>query len=262
VSWLHGRWEREISLLAAGALEGEERAAAERHASSCARCASDLAALRVALDLAASDDVRAAEPPIALDWLKTRVHARLDATLDAPRRPARSSVWAAGLAAAAIAAIVAVVITFPRPDGVSRAQRAAVAPPNATTQIAVSDEALERMERRMARERTARYLDEAQDVLVTVSGAPQHCDRKAQHVDLADETRRSRELLARRARLDLDGSAALSAGPVLDDVEQVLREVASLEDCPRLRDVEAIHRHLERERLLMKMELMTRELAG
>ena len=114
----------------------------------------------------------------------------------------------------------------------------------------------------MARERTARYLDEAQDVLVTVSGAPQHCDRKAQHVDLADETRRSRELLARRARLDLDGSASLTAGPVLDDVERVLREVASLENCARLRDVEAIHRHLERERLLMKMELMTRELAG
>ena len=62
--------------------------------------------------------------------------------------------------------------------------------------------------------------------------------------------------------LDLDGSAALTAGPVLDDVEKVLREVASLENCARRRDVEAIHRHVERERLLMKMELMTRELAG
>ena len=114
----------------------------------------------------------------------------------------------------------------------------------------------------MARERTARYLDEAQDVLVTVSGAPRRCDRKTLHVDMGDETRRSRELLARRAQLDLDGSAALTAGPVLDDVEEVLREVASLENCARLRDVEAIHRHVERERLLMKMELMTRELAG
>ena len=129
-------------------------------------------------------------------------------------------------------------------------------------EIVVSDEALERMERTMARERTARYLDEAQDVLVTVSGAPRRCDLQTQHVDLADETRRSRELLARRARLDLDGSAALTAGPVLDDVEKVLREVASLESCARRRDVEAIHRHLERGRLLMKMELMTRELAG
>ena len=129
-------------------------------------------------------------------------------------------------------------------------------------EIAVSDEALERMERTMARERTARYLDEAQDVLVTVSGAPRRCDRKTQHVDMGDETRRSRELLARRASLDLDGSAALSAGPVLDDVEKVLREVASLENCARRRDVEAIHRHVSRERLLMKMELMTRELAG
>jgi hypothetical protein len=258
VRWLHGRWERETSLLAAGVLVGEERAAAERHVSSCARCASDLAALRAVLDVAASDVVCAAEPPIAVDWLKTRVHARLDAVGAAPRHGIGRTVWTAGLAGIA-AAVMAVVLL--RPETAPTASPAATVA-SAEPRIAVSDEALERMERRMARERTARYLDEAQDVLVTVSGAPQHCDRKAEHVDLADETRRSRELLARRARLDLDGSAALSAGPVLDDVEQVLREVASLEDCPRLRDVQAIHRHLERERLLMKMELMTRELAG
>lgn len=256
MTWLHGRWERGVSLLAAGALDGEERAAVERHVSCCARCAADRAALRAVLDVAAADEACTAEPPVAVDWLKTRVHARLDALGAAPRPRARRAAWAAGLAGVA-AAVMAVAFLRPVPPA---APVASIAP--AEPEIAVSEEALERMERRMARERTARYLDEAQDVLVTVSGAPQHCDRLAQHVDLADETRRSRELLARRARLDLDGSAALSAGPVLDDVEQVLREVASLEDCPRRRDVEAIHRHMERERLLMKMELMTRELAG
>jgi hypothetical protein len=254
VRWLHGRWRREISLLAAGVLEGADRQAAEAHAASCAGCAADLAALRAVLAVAASDEACAAEPPVAVEWLRARVHARLDA---APPRPAAGVgrvAWA-GLATAA-AVVVAVVVSRP-----VAAPPESAAPP-VETRIAVSDEALERMERTMARERTARYLDEAQDVLVTVSGAPQRCDRKTQHVDMGEESRRSRELLARRARLDLDGSAALTAGPVLDDVEQVLREVASLENCARLRDVEAIHRHLERERLLMKMQLMTRELAG
>jgi hypothetical protein len=258
VRWWHGRWRRDLSLLAAGALNERERAAAERHAAACTECAADLAALRAALAVAASDEACAAEPPVAVEWLRARVHARLDAAAS-PRSHARRAAWAAGLATAA-AVVAATILSrrLPPPPVPSPAIAQSVAEP----EIAVSEEALERMERTMARERTARYLDEAQDVLVTVSGAPRRCDRKTQHVDMADETRRSRELLARRALLDLDGSAALTAGPVLDDVENVLREVASLENCARRRDVEAIHRHVERERLLMKMELMTRELAG
>ena len=258
MTWFHGRWRREVSLLAAGALPEAERAAAERHAASCTACAADLAALRATLAVAAADEACTAEPPVAVDWLRARVHARLDESAAAPRPRPRRVAWAAGLATAA--AVVAATI-LSRPVQAPPAPSPAVAEA-AEPEIAVSDEALERMERTMARERTARYLDEAQDVLVTVSGAPGRCDRKTQHVDMGDETRRSRELLARRAQLDLDGSAALTAGPVLDDVEKVLREVASLENCARLRDVEAIHRHVERERLLMKMELMTRELAG
>ena len=255
--WLHERWRRAISLLAAGALEGAERQAAESHASSCAECAADLSALRETLAVAAADEACAAEPPVAVEWLRARVHARLDAA--PPRRAVGIGrvAWA-GLATAA-AAVTAVVVSRPLTPGTPAPQASAAV---AETRIAVSDEALERMERTMARERTARYLDEAQDVLVTVSGAPRRCDRRTRHVDMGEERRRSRDLLARRAQLDLDGSAALTAGPVLDDVEEVLREVASLENCARLRDVEAIHRHLERERLLMKMELMTRELAG
>ena len=258
MTWLHGGWRREISLLAAGVLEGREREAAESHAAACAGCAADLSALRAALSVAAADEARAAEPPVAAEWLRARVHARLDAAGPAAARGPRRA-WAAGLATAA--AVVAAVIVL-QPGRVSPPAVGASPLPSAETRIAVSDEALDRMERTMARERAARYLDEAQDVLVTVSGAPRRCDRRTQHVDMGEETRRSRELLARRAQLDLDGSASLTAGPVLDDVEEVLREVASLENCARLRDVEAIHRHLERERLLMKMELMTRELAG
>jgi hypothetical protein len=259
VRWLHGRWRRDVSLLAAGALDGAERTAAERHAASCGACAADLAALRSTLAVAAADEACAAEPPVALEWLRARVHARLDSAPAAPRPRIRRAAWAAGLASA-VAVVAATILSRPVPP--PPAPSPAIAEAVAEPEIAVSDEALDRMERTMARERTARYLDEAQDVLVTVSGAPRRCDRKTQHVDMGDETRRSRELLARRARLDLDRSAALTAGPVLDDVEKVLREVASLENCARRRDVEAIHRHVARERLLMKMELMTRELAG
>jgi hypothetical protein len=42
----------------------------------------------------------------------------------------------------------------------------------------------------------------------------------------------------------------------------MLREVAELESCVRLRDVEKLREQLERKRLLMKIRLMSRELAG
>jgi hypothetical protein len=257
VTPFHRRWRREISLLAADALRGDERAAAERHAASCAACGADLAALRGVLAMAADDDARAAEPPVDVQWLKARVAARVAQA--PPPRPRRVAAWVPALAAAALAAVL--VWSWPAGTPAPEPPRTAAAP-SAPTRIAVSDEALERMERTMARERAARYLDEAQDVLVTVAGAPRKCHREDQHVDMADESRRSRELLARRAALDLDGSAEAAAGPVLDDVEKVLREVASLEGCARRRDVEAIHREVERERLLMRMDLTARELAG
>jgi len=254
VTLFHGRWRREVSLLAADALRGDERAAAERHAAACAECGADLAALRAMLATAAGDEACAAEPPVDVQWLKTRVAARLDASPAAP-----TEKWLVPGLVAAELAFVAAVVLWNLPAGTPAASRAPVTSP---TRVAVSDEALERMERTMARERAARYLDEAQDVLVTVSGVPRRCHREDQHVDMAEESQRSRELLARRAALDLDGSAEAAAGPVLDDVEKVLREVASLEGCARRRDVEAIHREVERERLLMRIDLTARELAG
>ena len=258
--WLHESRRREVSLLAAGVLDGEERVAAERHAAACTKCGADLAALRDVLAAAARDEACSAEPTMPVAWLRSRVEARLDEAAAAPRIP---RFMVACASAAAAAGLVAALLVSRHPSGAAPTGAlvaAVTVPPE--SQIAVSDEALDRMERTMARERTARYLDEAQDVLVTVSGAPQRCHRKDEHVDMADESRRSRELLARRSRLDLDGSAALTAGPVLDDVERVLREVASLENCARRQDVEAIHRAVERERLIMKIDLMTRELAG
>ena len=59
-----------------------------------------------------------------------------------------------------------------------------------------------------------------------------------------------------------DGSAVRSARPVLDDVEEMLREVASLEDCARFPDLERLQGEIERRQLLMKVRLMQRELLG
>jgi hypothetical protein len=82
-------------------------------------------------------------------------------------------------------------------------------------------------------------------------------------VDLASEARRSRELLARKALLvEADLASVRSARPVLEDVDDMLREVADLEACTRPRDVARVRAALEKRQLLMKMRLMERELLG
>jgi hypothetical protein len=143
----------------------------------------------------------------------------------------------------------------PPPDGASPA-------PDVAERSEVPDEFLRRMERTAAREQAARYLGEAGDVLVTVAARPHRCRKGEERVDVGEEAQRSRELLARGRLIDMHAAAVASARPVLDDVEQMLREVASLESCARKHDLQTITREVERSRLLLKIDLMTRELQG
>jgi hypothetical protein len=252
----HERQRERVSLLAAGALAGSERQAALAHVDSCAECREELDRLREALALLAGDPVREADPPIPFGALVARVDARL---AEEGQRGGRFSRWVSGsrwvllpLGAAAAAALA--VLLLPPPP---------VSAPGPARAIAVSDEALDRLERNVSREQTARYLNDAGDVLRSVAAAPEDCDRRKERVDVRQASARSRELLARRALLLESGSEAVaSVRPVLDDVEQALRQVASLESCVRRRDVERVRDDVERNRLLMRIRLMTRELEG
>jgi hypothetical protein len=257
MSILHGRWRRQVSLLVLGALEGAEEAATREHLRGCERCESEREALEAALDVLAQDPLREAEPPLPASVLAARVFATVDARAGRRAEPRirwawGSPRWALGAAVAVGLAIAALLPRTPVPS-----------PTPLSQEMVVSEETVRRMERGMAREHAARYLAEAQDVLVTVTANPADCDREEERLDVAQEARRSRELLARRALVvDLEGEAVASARPVLEDVEQLLREVAALPACVRAGQVQAIHREMTRRHLLMKIDLMTQELQG
>jgi len=263
----HARWRRRVALLAAGALDGAESGAAFAHAESCAACARDLAETRAALDLVAADPLREAEPPIPVSALMTRVNARLDEQAR-PRRAFRPLLAGLGAAAAVALAVIAVRSNpggpAPAPPVTSPpAVVPASAAPGAADPLVVPADALRRLEHTLERDRAARYLSDAQDVLVTVASAPQHCTRRHGAVEVGAEAERSRDLLARRQLfVESDGSATIAARDVLDDVEEMLREVAALDPCSRPEDLEAIRGEITRRRLLMKIDLVTRELRG
>jgi len=263
VTVLHGRWRRRTSLLALGALDEAEAARARAHVAACAACARDLEEARAAFSLLSADPVHGAEPPIPLGALVTRVQARLD---EAPARvPAWRPLFAgAGLLAAVVLAVAVGRSRMPPVPPTAAPEVAGVgAPPSDAGSAADSAEAVQRIESALERERAARYLSDAQDVLVTVASAPQRCARRRNAVEVGPEAQRSRDLLARRRLfVETDAPSTVVARDVLDDVEEMLREVAALDACARPQDLEAIRGEIARRHLLMKIDLVTRELQG
>jgi len=263
VSLFHGRWRRRTALLALDALDAAEAESARAHVAGCASCARDLEETRAALALLSADPKHGAEPPVPLGALVARVQARLD---EAPRRAAawRPVLAGAGLLAAVAAAAVAGRSLLLRPEPAASPETAAMsAPTSEAGATADSAAAMRRIETTLERERAARYLSEAQDVLVTVASAPQRCVRRRNAVEVGPEAERSRELLARRRLfVETDAPSTVVARDVLDDVEEMLREVAALDPCARPQDLEAIRGEIARRRLLMKIDLVTRELQG
>ena len=141
------------------------------------------------------------------------------------------------------------------------AARAEIPPAEASPLL--TEDALSRIERNLAREHAARYLSDASEVLVSVAATGVDCDRADERLDVGRAPERSRELLERRAMVVRGGGEAVaSARGVLDDVELALREVADLPSCVKRRDVERLRREVEDRQLLMRIRLMTRELEG
>jgi len=248
----HLRFRRRVTLLALDALEGVEAEAVSAHVDSCPRCRQELEGVLALRDGLAADPVASIEPALSFEALEARVQARLDEETVGRRAFPRWQL----VALPAAAALVATVVLWPR-------RPATPSSPMAPVIVSVPEEMVTRMERRLAREQTARYLNEAQDVLMTVTTLHRHCQHENQAVDVEDDVARSRELLLRRVLLvDSAGGEMAMAEPLLADVEELLRQVADLPSCARSRDLRAINRRMTEDRLLMKIDLMARELQG
>jgi len=256
----HLRRRRLLSLLAAGALEGREREETLAHAASCPRCRDGLDELRAVVAAMETDPLREAEPGMPLAFLVARVEREVEAALVPGERP---RWWLVALPAAAavlaVAVIVPVIVARFRPP--TEAARAAIPPAEASPLL--TEDALARIERNLAREHAVRYLSEAGEVLVSVAATSVDCDRAEERLDVGEAPERSRQLLEQRAMVVRQGGEAVaSARGVLDDVEMALREVADLPSCVERRDVERVRQEVERRQLLMRIRLMTRELEG
>ena len=240
----HRHWSRALIDQAVGLLPSNRQAALRRHVGRCAACRDEQARLGRSLR-AADAGPGGPEPPVPLSTLVSRVRLEIDRR--EKREPRRPVFLIPALLAAAALAIAAVLPLRP-----------AAAP-----EVKVAADALDRMERTVGREQTARYLHEAQGVLLSVTTTLPRCDRATGRRTVAAEAEKSRELLVRRRLLfDTEAEHLAAARPVLEDVARALGEVASLDACAGPAELQSLARRIAQQRLLMKMDLMARELQG
>lgn len=250
----HERQQREVIDAVLGILPEDRRVDVEEHLQACADCRRERDAFERTLAEAREDPARTAEPALDVDVLVARVQAEIDRRGSMVERPAASRAWLALAPLAAAAVLVGVVVLLRGGPGPA---------PIGAPEPSVSAETLGQLERIAGREQAARYLRDAQDVLVSVAVTLPRCDLETERRGVVAEAARSRELLSRRRLLVDDEAAHLAAArPVLEDVDDVLQEVASLEDCAGTAEVASITRRIKESRLLMKIDLVTRELQG
>jgi hypothetical protein len=256
----HLRMRRRVSLLAAGVLEGRERERTLAHIASCRRCREEYDALEAVVAAMENDPLREAGPDVAVSVLVARVEREVERALVPEGRP-RWWLVALPAAAAALAAALLVPVLVERSRAPEAPASAAIPPSDAGAFL--TQEALDRIERNLAREQAARYLSEAGEVLVAVAASGSDCPELDGRLDVGAAPERSRELLEKRRLLVQTGTEAIApARGVLDDVELTLREVARLPSCVKKNDVERLRREVERRQLLMRIRLLTRELEG
>ncbi len=265
----HFLHRRRLGLLAAGVLDSPEKARVAEHAAACASCRTELTALETVSALLQADAAIDRSLPISSEALQTRVFARLRSNpKPAPTAPAFG--FAAALSAAALvglgmlAGILATRLMTPaeRPAGHVASGGAPGLERFADT--AINDAAFyERLEKTQLRANAARYLTDAQDILVQVRAAADCPDSPRDSVDVTREAQTSRRLLRRRAALvSGSGETLLAARGVMEEVEGMLQQVAELPQCTKRSDVDAIARRVESRNLLMKIDMVAQELAA
>jgi len=256
-----------------GALSAGEEATLARHLSSCAGCAKEWEALRRMLDAAGPANVFPRESEVDWEVFARAVVARARAAASReaitpgavvgrrrflPNPNAAAGLWA-GLAAAAlvIATLWTLSPTLRRRDGGDGSPR----PPERLTAESARASARE-IEDRLARRSAARYLSDSRALLMSLVQAPARCRKPGGGLDMSLEAERSRQLLRRKNLYegDLGSLRDQRLAGLLRQLEPVLMQVASLQDCAPAGQIRELRDQIEQRQFLLHIDLVTRDL--
>lgn len=233
-----------------GELEPEAAGNASAHLRECATCHASLTTLQRVL--AAVDST----PPIEIaEGFERKVWARLQPDLERGRRKNWVSWFI--LSPARLAWVAGIVVLVTASFFAGRAsQRAVPVPANTTAQTTASATASDGLRERILLSDLGEHLDRSQLMLVDLVSAD-----PAGKTDLAAERTRAEELVADnrlyRQTAAANGNAALAA--VLDDLEQVLVDVAAGPDTMTAADLDSVRKRIEDKGLLLKVRVLSSE---
>jgi len=267
----------ELAAFIYGDLSADETKKVETHLESCAGCREELRALqRAALSLNASETF---PEESEVDWAaftaSTVQRARgfkpaaarkgrqgFLAWLDQIRR---APVWAA--AAGGLVLLVGVAagtyatLTL-RPGGEGAVEMGmGLMPSVGVVPAMLPQQMLDDIEAYSAKAGTRRYLAESRAMLVSLLGSPLRC--KEGNVDIRDERAKSLQLIRRQHLLadDLQSLPLSRAQDVCKDLERLLLEIASLDDCARAEQILELRKLVEQKQLLLRIDLLSDEMA-
>ncbi len=252
-----------------GLLDDDAAQACRRHVSTCPVCAAELRLLDAVAGSLRSDEAFPREGEV--DWAQfARVTVGRAMAGIAPRpHAAPPARWLDRFASAftlpavpawsAAAALVAVTVLgfvsyqyLPRTTGPAAVQ---------TASVFVAEDGLDNLTVNLARQNTAKYINETRAVLVTLLDVNIECD--TDKVDITAERAKATELL-RRQRLiatELHRYPLARAEDVCNDLERLLLEISSLGDCTKDEEIKTLRDVVEKRQILVRMELLSQELA-
>jgi hypothetical protein len=252
-----------------GALGAVEGRTIESHLSTCPECARHLAETRETLRSIHPRDAFPREAEV--DWAgfarATAARARAEEQRGRETRPGalappawrrwRSLRHGLLAAAAGLAVFAALRVAL-----LHRPSETQVAGPAAVHQGDAQDTRF--LQESVARLGAARSLRDGRALLLDLIQAPVRCRRLDGSYDVALEKERSRDLL-RRMNLyqgTLAGPGDRRLAELLGQLESLLLQVSALDDCTAGQAIHDLREAIERRQLLMRIDLVTREVEG
>jgi hypothetical protein len=248
---------RELLVLhAEGELEAAGCRAVAAHLAECPACSREAAEIDAVRKLLGDPGLFAPAQDMTWQLLPRTLAARAEAM---PRRPwwlpqgLVSIAWTASTAAVLFLAVVFAWMARTRPP--------MPVPAEIATQSAApgNQEFLSRMQTVYAREATAKYLAQCQDLLIDVVRAEKNCSGG---YDVSSEVVRARELLARKRLLDheLATPDVARAKGLCDELEHFLVNLSTADRCETQDKILRMEKFIQRQQLLLRINVLQSEL--
>jgi predicted anti-sigma-YlaC factor YlaD len=244
-----------LVLYSEGVLDTELSSRVEWHLESCLACRKEAEAIAKIRGWLSDPALFAPNQDYEWQILPQALAAKAKSTSRVRRwLPANfgSRGWALSLAATVILCFGLVWMTH----------RHLTAPQVALRHAAPGNEAfLDRIQVAYAREATAQYLSECQDLLLDVMRAERNC--AGDLYDVSMEVAQARQLLQRKRMLEaeLTSPQVVHAKDLCDELEKLLVDLSTSDKCESHDRIQRMERYIQREKLLLRINVLQSELS-